>query len=117
MDVPITLLMRARVRMAAAEAAMRDFNYAIKLKENLYFVHVHRAKLRAKQKDYKGALADFKREVQIFPDNGYAFLERGWFLKANNDSTAARQDFQTAMEIFKKRGDDRGMQLAREALA
>ncbi len=119
-EYPQAYYMRARVRVAAArgtEAAMRDFDYAIKLKENLYLVHIYRAKLRAKRGDYKGALADFKREVQIFPDSGYAFLERGWFLKANDDSTAARKDFQTAMEIFKKRGNNRGMQLAHKALA
>ena len=89
--------------------ALRDFNEAIRLEASCPFVHIHRAKLRARLGDAQGAISDFNREVELHPGNGYALLERGEFLANLGETASAKRDLHAASEIFKRKDDEEGL--------
>ena len=69
---------------------------------------------KGKRGDFKGAIADFTRAIDIDPQYAYAYFNRGTAKRKSGDSQGAIADFNKAIEInpqhalaFANRGDSK----------
>jgi hypothetical protein len=56
--------------------------------------------------DYQGALADFNRAIQIYPNNAYFYSERGSLkFYALKDRSGAIEDWRQAAKLYRQQGN------------
>jgi tetratricopeptide (TPR) repeat protein len=74
------------------------------LKSDYAFAYVNRATVRYKQRDYKGAVADCDKAIQINSNYGEAYLNRGIAKEMLRDNSAC-EDFNKASSLGIKQAD------------
>ncbi|MDP4587467.1 MAG: tetratricopeptide repeat protein, partial [Flavobacteriales bacterium] len=58
--------------LGRSEDAMSDLNYAVKLQPDYSYRYSSRAYIRSAMKDYDGALADYRKAVELDPEDAVA---------------------------------------------
>jgi len=89
------------------DAAMKDFTLAFRLKPNNYDVREYRGDLRLQNKDYPGAIADYRKMTELKPDDPDAHRKLGKVLVKLRRYKDARQALQTALELAPPDWEDR----------
>jgi tetratricopeptide (TPR) repeat protein len=99
---PHGYVMRAtalRVHKHALDAAVRDFNEAVRLAPMNPSVYIHRGFAFEEAKDYESAIADFNEAIRLEPTNATAYANRGciWGIRREDDKALA--DFNEAIRL------------------
>ncbi len=80
--------------------AMQDFLKALKINSESYDGYYRRGLLKYDLNDWKGALSDLSKAIEIKPDNdGYPYYYRGMAKEETDDSEGAAEDFSKAFEL------------------
>ena len=99
----------AKTALDQYDAAVSDYDKAIALNQDfvgVYEVYNILGILRSELGQYNEALADYAEAIRIKPDYAEAYAYRG-VLKVHLDRiNEARADFQTALELAERQGDD-----------
>lgn len=74
-------------------------NYRILLEYDLTDVYIDRAQLKRDLGDYRGAIQDFSKAIELNPNNAYAYMRRGFVKIKLVDQRGAIQDFNKAVEL------------------
>lgn len=85
-----------------SKLAIEDFNKALKSKLSLHYkgeVYSSRGQLKLNLKDYKGALKDLNKAINILPNNGYAYYNKGIIYFIQNRLGIARTNFNIAKKL------------------
>ena len=85
-------------QLKRADDAIKSFDKAIKLEPGQVGPYVQRARLRAEQKDTKGALEDLRTALNIEPDSPAVLLARARVYQQAGDLKAAKADVEAAMK-------------------
>ncbi|MBI9077247.1 MAG: tetratricopeptide repeat protein [Desulfatibacillum sp.] len=84
------------------DMAIPDLDKAIELgHEGIYKSLMKRGVIRFGTKDYEGAVEDFSRIIQLYPEFAEAFYFRGLTYQQMNEPAKAQEDFQKAAELQK----------------
>jgi tetratricopeptide (TPR) repeat protein len=83
------------------DAALQDFNEAIRLKPDHAPAFNNRGDGRRDKGDLDGALQDFNEAIRLKPDYALAFENRGNARRAKGDLNGALQDFNEASRLKK----------------
>ena len=65
-----------------------------------YSKHLLASYDRAFVDDYEGAIREVDKAIELLPDEGIGFAERGKFYRILNDATMADRDFKEAITLF-----------------
>ena len=84
------------------EGAMKDFNAAIEINDQLDQAWYHRANLKYNLRDYDGAYADYDRCIEINPSFADAYANRGNIKFERGDREGACQDWNIAKDLGKE---------------
>lgn len=91
---------------AATEIQAENFKEAVRyldliIKDNNKAVQAYsfRAYVKNILKDYKGAIADFTKIIELEPNNSYAYDKRGICKKNSQDYAGALKDYNKAIEL------------------
>ena len=95
------------------QAAIMDFDTAIRIKPDAWRAHYSRGVMKYQLKQYWAAISDFDTAIRINDNNAYPYYYRGLakqhFVAKNNILThinlEAKQDWQTALKIAKRNGN------------
>jgi tetratricopeptide (TPR) repeat protein/S1-C subfamily serine protease len=100
-DDPILYMRQGQLYLALSRYSEADqaFSQAIKLRPNT-FSYGFRAQSRFNLKDYRGALADYSRQVELQPNDYFAYSGRGTINILLGNSAAAIADLTKAIELF-----------------
>ncbi|MEH2205971.1 MAG: tetratricopeptide repeat protein [Nostoc sp.] len=86
------------------QAAMLDFNLAIRLNANDYRAYFNRACACGRNGDDFGAVRDFSQVIRLNPSNAQAYVNRGVAQYRLGYHLAAIADLQKASEYFENQG-------------
>ncbi|MDZ8064139.1 MAG: tetratricopeptide repeat protein [Nostoc sp. DedQUE08] len=86
------------------QAAMLDFNLAIRLNANDYRAYFNRACVCGRNGDDLGAVRDFSQVIRLNPSNGQAYVNRGVAQYRLGYHLGAISDLQKASEYFENQG-------------
>jgi len=89
----------AQSRLGKKGKALESYDMANMLHPNSVFILNNRAILRAKLKDYNGALDDFTRSLQIDSLNERTLINRSNLYNIMKDTTSALQDLYTILRF------------------
>jgi tetratricopeptide (TPR) repeat protein len=94
------LLMKASLHAAQSnsDAAIADYDAAIKLDPHLVSLFLARAELLAGKGDAEPALADYDQAIKLDPKNVPAYNSRGGFYRERGEYAKAAADFEKAIE-------------------
>jgi tetratricopeptide (TPR) repeat protein len=81
------------------DAAIREFDTAIKLVPNNAEAYRLRGRSKRENGDLRGSLDDFNRALEIEPNNSRSFLGRGLTRDRMNDSQGALADYTHGIEL------------------
>lgn len=99
----------ARNKMAKGdyEGAVADYDKAIANKgtSDLY---AQRALANAQNKDYKAALKDYSKAIELDKNNASAYLNRARLKSYMGDNKGAAQDAKAAQSLYKQQGNEDG---------
>jgi clan AA aspartic protease (TIGR02281 family) len=80
------------------DKAIADFDEGLKLKESIS-LYLAKAEAERLKGDYKTAIRDFTKAIELDPMNNYAYYKRGWTKEFDNDFQGALKDYTTSIEI------------------
>jgi len=89
---------RCYTEMGEYDKAIADFDEGIKLQEDPYF-YLFRAEAKRLKGDYKSAVPDFTKVIELDPMNSYAYYKRGWTKEFDKDFQGALKDYTTSIEV------------------
>lgn len=89
----------ARVQINELDAAIGDFDQAIRISPRLFEAYFSRGEARFKLKDYGGAIADYDRALRIDPGSAEAFNNRGNARYHIGEVRGALADFDRAIRL------------------
>ena len=87
------------------EAAITDYDAAIRLRPDYVNAYYNRGVAKAKLDQYAAAITDYDAAIQFKPDYTKAYFSRGLAKRSLNKTTEAKQDFQTALQLAKQAGN------------
>ena len=87
------------------EAAIADFDEAIRLGPDYPLAYVNRGKAKDKLGQHEAAIADFDEAIRLEPDYPLAYIGRGLAKDALGLKDEARKDLETALELARKAGN------------
>jgi tetratricopeptide (TPR) repeat protein len=80
------------------DAAIGEYDEAVKLNPKLVALYIDRAALRDRKGDKEQALADYEAAIKADPASGLAYNARGDFYRAQGDYQHALADYDQAVE-------------------
>jgi tetratricopeptide (TPR) repeat protein len=80
------------------DAAIGEYDEAVKLNPKLVALYIDRAALRDRKGDKEQALADYEAAIKADPASGLAYNARGDFYRAQGDYQHALADYDQAIE-------------------
>ncbi|MDP7034782.1 MAG: tetratricopeptide repeat protein, partial [Planctomycetota bacterium] len=86
-------------QMSNLDAALGDFNEAIRLNPRWGRIYNNRGLVFMKRKSYEAALADFNKAIEFDPEDAAATVNRGNLLLEIGNLEAALRDYNRAIEI------------------
>lgn len=89
----------ALASLGQTKETLAAYNEAVTRFPNVLVVTNDRGKLKRSMGDLDGAIADFTRCLQIDPNSGVCFVNRGLCLIEQNSSQAAEGDFSEALKL------------------
>lgn len=89
-----------------SQAAIADFDQAIRLKPNYIDAYYSRGNIRYVLGDNKGAIADFDQAIKLNPYLAYAYNNRGNARSALGEKQGAIADLQKAVDLYQKQGSN-----------
>nr|WP_281257350.1 tetratricopeptide repeat protein [Merismopedia glauca] len=81
-----------------------------------FYTYYYRGILRQDLKQYREALADLDRVIQLQPDYAEAYNNRGLVRYQLKDYRGAIKDLQTAAELFEQQGNPEAYQFVQQTL-
>jgi clan AA aspartic protease (TIGR02281 family) len=98
----ITLIANCYTELGDYASAISSFNESLALDSTLAYDYGNRADAKRLLKDYKGALVDFTKAIELKPTEEWFYYRRGWvkdeFLK---DPQGGLKDYNSAISINK----------------
>lgn len=85
--------------LVAQGEILKTTNYRILLEYDLTDVYIDRAELKRDLGDYRGAIQDFSKAIELNPNDAYAYMLRGFTKIKLADQQGAIQDFNKAVEL------------------
>ncbi len=105
-------------RIGDLDAAIRDYDIAIKLNPDDLFAFNNRANAWRDKGNLDRAIADYSEAIRLDPDYAAAYVNRGLVHERKKQLDLARADFTAALAAPPKYNNSRGAQgMARERLA
>jgi len=86
---PLTPIVRSQNTFASSPISQESVKTATDLSQQ--------GKVKAEQLNYRGAIADFSRAIQLNPNEADLYYQRGLILRQLSDRQAAIQDFDDAI--------------------
>ena len=88
------------------QGAISDFNKALKIDPNYAAAYLNRGHVRNNLKDYQGAISDFNKALKINPNYVDGYAGRGNALYMVGDKRKAREDWETAAQLYRQQGNE-----------
>ena len=82
--------------------AIADYEKAIALNPQLAYAYIGRGNVYDELKDYGKAIADYEKAILINPQLAEAYANRGVAYAGKGNTWQAKQDLQTAAQLFQK---------------
>lgn len=89
----------ANYNLDRLDAAMSDFDEAIRRNAQASIYFSNRGLVRARQKNFDQAIIDFDQAVRLEPKNALAFVNRGNAYRDKNDAEAAKGNYDAAIVL------------------
>ena len=96
----------AKYHLRQHVAAISDYNKAIQLKPDATDAYYNRGIAKYRIRQYPAAVSNYDKVIQLKPDHAGAYLSRGVAKVLLNRKREAKQDFQIALRLAGKAGDD-----------
>ncbi len=97
----------ARAKLGEPNAAISDFDIAIRLKPDLTDGYYNRGVAKYSLGQLNAAISDFDIAIRLKPDDAYAYYYRGLAKAMLNRTSEAKQDLRTALRLVEKARDIR----------
>ena len=97
------------------QAALQDFNTAIRLRPGFARALFKHGNTRARLNDLQGALTDYNETLRLDPKSADAYFNRGVVFYKLGDQRTALADLQQAQSIYSAAGDHGGAQRSASA--
>lgn len=81
------------------DAAVSDFNEAIKLNPTDATIYLNRGRAHSNKKNYDSAIADYNKVIEINPQEATAYFNRGESYEKKGDALRAISDYQKVVEL------------------
>lgn len=89
------------------EKAMEDLGKAIEINNpssEIHLAYYRRAQIKTNYKDYRGAISDLNKSIELHPKDMFYYLDRGLCYHKLNNYDLAILDFNKAIELNPKNG-------------
>lgn len=83
------------------DKAINEFDKGIALQENEY-LYMSRARAKRLKADYRSAIEDLSKAIELDPMNNFAYYMRGWIKEFDKDFQGALKDYNTSVELDKE---------------
>lgn len=104
----------AKGKLGDWQGELADFDKAIQLNGKLEDAYNGRGLAQYNRKNYQEALQDYNMAIRLDPNYAVAYFNRGFVKEVQDDIEGAKADFQTAANLYQKRGDQRQQDALRE---